>query len=118
MGTCNNLAGGCGGYFNLPQSGKQWIGTSSAFNNWGFNLIDDNTWQHYEVSFAATSFVFALEDWAGVGSNIAGDAYFDNIRFSDDGFASSTATVPEPTTLAIFALGMMGLASRRFKKNS
>jgi hypothetical protein len=27
-------------------------------------------------------------------------------------------TVPEPSTLAIFALGMMGLASRRFKKQS
>ncbi len=26
--------------------------------------------------------------------------------------------VPEPSTLAIFALGMIGLASRRFKKNS
>jgi len=29
-----------------------------------------------------------------------------------------TADVPEPSTLAIFALGMMGLASRRFKKQS
>ena len=28
------------------------------------------------------------------------------------------ATVPEPSTLAIFALGMVGLASRRFKKQS
>jgi hypothetical protein len=28
------------------------------------------------------------------------------------------ATVPEPSTLAIFALGMIGLASRRFKKQS
>ncbi|MBA6384141.1 PEP-CTERM sorting domain-containing protein [Colwellia sp. BRX10-6] len=27
-----------------------------------------------------------------------------------------TAEVPEPSTLAIFALGMIGLASRRFKK--
>ncbi len=27
-------------------------------------------------------------------------------------------TVPEPSTLAIFALGMIGLASRRFKKQS
>jgi hypothetical protein len=26
--------------------------------------------------------------------------------------------VPEPSTLAIFALGMIGLASRRFKKQS
>ncbi len=29
-----------------------------------------------------------------------------------------TKTVPEPSTLAIFALGMIGLASRRFKKQS
>jgi hypothetical protein len=28
----------------------------------------------------------------------------------------NVASVPEPTTLAIFALGLMGLASRRFKK--
>ncbi|WP_241242239.1 PEP-CTERM sorting domain-containing protein [Thalassotalea sp. G2M2-11] len=30
----------------------------------------------------------------------------------------SSTDVPEPSTLAIFALGMMGLASRRFKKQS
>jgi hypothetical protein len=28
---------------------------------------------------------------------------------------SSSAPVPEPTTLAIFALGALGLVSRRFK---
>lgn len=32
--------------------------------------------------------------------------------------AVSYDEVPEPTTLAIFALGLMGLASRRFKKQS
>ena len=32
--------------------------------------------------------------------------------------ASGESTpVPEPTTLAIFGLGLMGLASRRFRKN-
>lgn len=31
---------------------------------------------------------------------------------------SVTQSVPEPSTLAIFALGIMGLASRRFKKSS
>ncbi|WP_259368621.1 PEP-CTERM sorting domain-containing protein [Colwellia sp. BRX10-4] len=30
--------------------------------------------------------------------------------------AGATTSVPEPSTLAIFALGIMGLASRRFKK--
>ena len=34
----------------------------------------------------------------------------DTINFSD------TVNVPEPSTLVIFALGMIGLASRRFKK--
>jgi hypothetical protein len=33
-------------------------------------------------------------------------------------FRASATDVPEPTTLAIFALGMIGLASRRFKKKS
>lgn len=31
---------------------------------------------------------------------------------------TTTTSVPEPSTLAIFVLGMMGLASRRFKKQS
>lgn len=31
---------------------------------------------------------------------------------------SASASVPEPSTLAIFALGVIGLASRRFKKKS
>ena len=37
-----------------------------------------------------------------------------------DGFHSTALVrdVPEPSTLAIFALGMIGLASRRFKKQS
>jgi hypothetical protein len=37
-----------------------------------------------------------------------------------DNFVFDTAAqdVPEPSTLAIFALGMIGLASRRFKKQS
>jgi hypothetical protein len=34
----------------------------------------------------------------------------DNVVINDN------VSVPEPTTLAIFALGIMGLASRRFKK--
>ena len=33
-----------------------------------------------------------------------------NIMFED------SVSVPEPSTIAIFALGMIGLASRRFKK--
>ncbi|AOW77657.1 hypothetical protein A3Q34_12825 [Colwellia sp. PAMC 20917] len=35
---------------------------------------------------------------------------------NDFAFSLSSQDVPEPSTLAIFALGMIGLASRRFKK--
>ena len=39
-------------------------------------------------------------------------------KFATSNFTQSTVnSVPEPSTLAIFALGMMGLATRRFKKN-
>lgn len=38
----------------------------------------------------------------------------DNLQFTID----ETAVVPEPSTLAIFALSIIGLASRRFKKQS
>jgi hypothetical protein len=112
MGTCVGLTGGCGGYFLLPEAGNGWIGTSTTANNWGFTLTDDNTWNHYKVSYAATNFSFKLQDWKGVGDEIAGDAFFDNIRFSDTGFA----VVPEPMPLAIFALGIFGLTIRRFAK--
>lgn len=48
------------------------------------------------------------------------------MRAENPGFASNqyipewakTTKVPEPSTLAIFALGLMGLATRRFKKQS
>jgi hypothetical protein len=42
-----------------------------------------------------------------------------NINFGEFIFGASSANaVPEPSTLAIFALGIMGFASRRFKKQS
>jgi len=44
---------------------------------------------------------------------------FDVFGTASSSLASTPSTnVPEPSTLAIFALGMIGLASRRFKKQS
>jgi hypothetical protein len=117
LGTCDGLTNGCGGYMKLNESGNGWIGTSGIGNNWGFNLIDDNTWNHYEVSYAATTFTFILQDYFSVGDGIAGDAFFDNIRFSDTGFETPPpAPIPEPMSLALFALGVFGLTARRFAK--
>jgi len=51
------------------------------------------------------------------------DASSEFIAFNEfnqviDYSSTSQVKVPEPSTLAIFALGMMGLASRRFKKQA
>ena len=43
---------------------------------------------------------------------------FDNLQLTASNTFASSASVPEPSTFAIFALGMIGLASRRFKKQS
>jgi hypothetical protein len=117
LGTCDDLSGGCGGYL-LPQgAGNSWLGTSSTANNWGYTLTDDNTWHHYQISYAATNFSFSVMDWNGVGNALGGDAFFDNIRISDTGFeAPPPAPIPEPMSLALFALGVFGLTARRFAK--
>ena len=44
-----------------------------------------------------------------MGTEITNVTYIGNI-------VDTSVNIPEPSTLAIFALGMMGLASRRFKK--
>jgi len=71
-----------------------------------------------------------LGDWDGSnggafgvnnGSFVSGVAFTsgstDSFKYYHDTFVD-VAAVPEPTTHAIFALGVMGLAARRFKKQS
>ncbi len=62
------------------------------------------------VGFAGTA---KSVSFAGVQNQIA----FDNITFGSVNAGGST-DVPDPSTIAIFALGIMGLVSRRFKKQS
>jgi hypothetical protein len=69
-------------------------------------------WVYNEISFASTA--ASIGDniqirWAGGGSNSANGQEVALVSFS-------TVDVPEPSTLAIFALGIFGLASRRFNK--
>lgn len=51
----------------------------------------------------------------GNNINTTSQPYDYKITFIDADASTSNA-IPEPSTLAIFALGMIGLASRRFKK--
>ena len=97
----------------------------------------DNTIYNFSLGYTDTAItitldggVFNNETVINVGglSNSAGQFGFYNYSqqavtysgFEEDtcqsGCGGSTVDVPEPSTLAIFALGVIGLASRRFKK--
>lgn len=67
------------------------VASSSAF--YGFIASDDE----FFISFEITSNVY-------------------NALVSIDNVTVGTSAIPEPSTLAIFALAIMGLAPRRFKK--
>ncbi|MFT5760851.1 MAG: hypothetical protein ACI9LM_005638 [Alteromonadaceae bacterium] len=71
-------------------------------------------WVYNEISFASTAASIGDDiqiRWKGGGSNSANGQEVALVSFS-------TVDVPEPSTLAIFALGMMGLASRKFRSKS
>lgn len=60
------------------------------------------------ASYAGGSFFWERTSGNGVWNSSGGDTLF--------AANLTTASVPEPSTLAIFALGFMGLVARRFKK--
>jgi hypothetical protein len=83
----------------------------------------------------STRFRFLFADFATVGGYVHAGSYETNVQTStgvglygsnvagfvlvlDPNYVDPNTQVPEPSTLAIFALGMIGLASRRFKKHS
>ncbi len=74
-----------------------------------FNGVDPISWQGSSYGKALTGVHGGQSFTAVAGSS--------STAFISASFVDSTS-VPEPSTLAIFALGMIGLASRRFKKQS
>jgi hypothetical protein len=80
------------------------IGTGSLLS------LGDN-WAQESLIFTATSNSHQI----GFGLSTSTAAY---LQIDGISLREISAAVPEPSTLAIFALGMIGLASRRFKKQS
>jgi hypothetical protein len=79
-------------------------------------LNDDLVNQTYSVS--NTNAFRYLQFHADSSSSANGNPNYEDYGLNEIRVFEVTTTVPEPSTLAIFALGIMGLASRRFKKKS
>ena len=120
-----------GGYSRIANNitWTQTLGSGIFSNNFGSksgSMIGDTFGLHFISQsnvylYASTGYqagdiltgtlTIANTSVAGVG---LADASYNFGQYGTVDFRS--ASVPEPSTLAIFALGIMGLASRRFKK--
>lgn len=79
-----------------------------------------NGWQSHSIDISSSLSIFqgqsvSLAFATHIPATWTGPAGFGLDAIS---LEVETADVPEPSTLAIFALGMIGLASRRFKRQS
>ncbi|WP_259366878.1 PEP-CTERM sorting domain-containing protein [Colwellia sp. BRX8-7] len=84
--------------------------------------------QSFDITSILNTALSSNETWLGLNVyRTSGDSQWTYTPTTGDARDSAmlrlnvdynTTEVPEPSTLAIFALGMIGLASRRFKKQS
>ena len=81
----------------LTGAGITWLGGAPGSLN---ELVADGTWHHYVIEFDWTDpFHIVLEDNDSLTVN---DVFFDNLKL----YASA---VPEPSTLVLLSLGMVGI---------
>jgi len=102
--------------WSIGESGSEIISpTSFIYDDHAIGQHTDG-WNLQTVNFIATS-VLTRVAFQGTPDNTGGywGIQLDNVSMTT---TSAQVSVPEPSTLAIFALGVMGLVSRRFKKQA
>lgn len=94
------------------------VNTGNVFNDRTDEVHIFNTVNRYRGMFDEIVLNYTLNTSATVDiNNIDGTpfVFWNDLPFNAD-YVEGVA-IPEPSTFAIFALGLIGLASRRFKKN-
>lgn len=119
-----SVAGNLGGFFGISQGmpgNHYWVAGTGSYA-YDVDLIDDGAWHTYTLTFASPIGQQAhlmFEDYIGSGG-IAGDVYFDNVRFNDARVQAAPLpnSVPEPASMALVAFGLLGAAAARRKKQA
>jgi len=88
-----------------------------------FNFEGTTSNWRWDASPLGEHWMFALQAQTGNGYVFLNHNFrIDEHSQTENGYTGiqvvAMTNIPEPSTLAIFALGMIGLASRRFKKQS
>lgn len=121
LGTCTTPGGNCGAFIGIDQypGGEIWIAGDNTYNSVLYRMVNNGQWQHFEFAFsanAAGTFRLKVEDF--VSGAAAGDVYFDNICISATaGDAGCPRTVPEPASLALVGMSLLGLAGLRRRRS-
>lgn len=77
-----------------------------------------NQWTHITASFSSSSPVnIAIEQWSGQ-SNTAGSALYKNLVLTDGNGPSPVASAPEPASITLMCMGLLGFAASRRKKSA
>ena len=135
--TNDTIDDGLANHFSTPVNSTSTGGGLTSLIIFGGTIISGG--EYYFGANDGSNFVWVNEDYVSgtivkhiveySGSNFTTESITlgDSVTKSWNGggagnfisiIAASPSAVPEPSTLAIFALGMIGLASRRFKKQS
>jgi hypothetical protein len=135
-GDALTVTGNVDDYFIFNIFGEAKLGSGSNIllqggvtaDNVVFNFVKNLNYQNFELGGANISGTFLSSGRTfiiGDGATLKNSRFYSTesivANVQDVHFPNSKVSqveVPEPTTLAIFVLGLMGLASRRFKENA
>lgn len=130
--TTTGHTSGSGAFIYAPGGTPNHVGYILADTAYGnAKMIPDSpSWEHISYTFRGTATNLMIEDWYGSPFSAPNTLFFRNMSLTDnaEGVAAGTLTVtavpapsrdvPEPASLALLGLGLVGTVVARRKKTA